>query len=145
MYRYDVILDSQCGCIIESEYGAETMFKKFGENELEANISTERTIKKSLRCAFCSAAITDADEKIHRQGAHAHVCTNPLGQTYRIGCFQEAPGCMSVGTPTGEHTWFSGHLWTIALCRKCRDHLGWQFKSNAGSFYGLILDKLIEQ
>lgn len=121
------------------------MFKKFGENEFETDISTERTTKKRLCCAFCSAAITDYGEKIPRQGSHAHVCTNPVGQTYRIGCFKEAPGCVSVGTATADHTWFTGYLWKIVLCSRCRDHLGWQFESYAERFYGLILEKLVER
>ncbi len=95
-------------------------------------------------CRLCSAAITLPKNIIEVNGKHRHTFTNPAGNVFTIGCFSIADGCMSYGEPTAEYTWFSGFNWCYALCSACYSHLGWHYESIDNGFYGLILDKLIE-
>lgn len=95
-------------------------------------------------CANCRTGITSLRHVIEKNGRHQHNFINPDGIFYCLGCFAEAPGCRNIGRSCLDHTWFSGFGWRISLCGKCRDHLGWFYQSAAGgSFFGLILDKLI--
>ncbi len=99
----------------------------------------------AILCAFCLLTVTSEAERITVQGRHRHQCTNPAGITFRIGCFQRAPGCRTIGQPASEHTWFPGHAWQVAICADCRTHLGWRFATPGRSsvFFGLILAHLV--
>jgi hypothetical protein len=98
----------------------------------------------ALRCARCGHAITSRKARIVAAGRHEHTCLNPGGFVYRIGCFKRAPGCSVHGEPSPEWSWFEGYLWQVAQCDGCGDHAGWHFGSSGGSFFGLIVDKLID-
>jgi hypothetical protein len=37
-----------------------------------------------------------------------------------------------------------GYRWQLAYCRGCAAHLGWGFVGGAGRFFGLILERLID-
>lgn len=121
------------------------MFKKFNESEIQSNHAEQSLRESGFYCAACLNYITRAEEKIRKQGAHQHVCTNPANRTFRIGCFREARGCTIVGHPTGEHTWFPGYAWAVALCGKCGEHLGWKFTALDDDFHGIILSKVLEK
>jgi hypothetical protein len=100
-----------------------------------------------LVCAACAHPITRADARIAVDGAHEHTEVNPTGWVYRFGCFTDAPGCRADGVPSKQATWFAGHWWYRQACAGCGEHLGWLFFSDAPdseSFYGLILDRLVE-
>ena len=100
--------------------------------------------KRSLRCAACRQRVTEDRSAIVMAGGHEHTRTNPLGLTFHIGCYRDAPGCREIGEASGEHTWFAGYNWRIALCAACHAHLGWGFRSGDGDhFFGLILPRLI--
>jgi len=47
-----------------------------------------------------------------------------------------------ISDTTTEFTWFNGYAWRIAVCAKCRQHLGWRFESPQDYFHGLILNQL---
>lgn len=96
-----------------------------------------------LRCAVCGSRITSRRESLAVNGAAEHVFANPFGYVFRIGCFKQAPGCGRMGDYTPEHSWFSGYGWCFALCASCRTHLGWHYRSEESSFFGLILDNLV--
>lgn len=100
-----------------------------------------------LRCHACLFPITDEKQRMAMDGTHQHTFFNPNGHVFHIGCFRRAPGCAAVGIPSGEFTWFAGHLWQIALCAGCRLHLGWRFAhtSDSTSFWGLILNRLVSK
>lgn len=95
-----------------------------------------------LRCRACGHAITEDAERVSVSGSHVHTRSNPAGIQFCFGCFQAAPGCASVGPPTGEYTWFPGCRWRIAVCSSCGDHLGWSF-TGGQRFFGLILARLV--
>ncbi len=98
-----------------------------------------------LCCSACGAAITSAEVRSEQAGRHEHLCANPEGVLFRIGCFAQAPGCVPFGRPTSRWTWFPGYRWQVALCARCGVHLGWRFRDGGGSsFFGLILDLLVE-
>jgi len=96
-----------------------------------------------LACAACGEPVTTGAARVDRSGAHAHTFTNPHGLVFRIGCFEQAPGCVTASEPSTLFTWFPGHAWQVAACRACAGHLGWLF-SGKDRFFGLILDRLVE-
>ena len=97
-----------------------------------------------IRCRQCHLIITRKTEQIEVNGAHHHVCTNPHGVVFEIGCFKTAEGCSPVGPSSNEWSWFPGFSWKVAVCRRCLIHLGWLFASPAPNrFYGFILNRLI--
>jgi hypothetical protein len=97
-----------------------------------------------LLCRACLHPIARPEDRISVQGRHVHTFANPHGILFEIGCFQNAPGCGTVGPASDEFTWFSGHRWRVCLCAACLAHLGWAFLAAANAFYGLIIDRLIE-
>jgi len=97
-----------------------------------------------LFCFRCHQVITDQGKCITIQGAHTHRFVNPAAINYLFGCFSEAIGCSVTGTPSNEHTWFSGYTWQIASCSNCGNHLGWFFIGEA-PFYGLILNRMVSK
>ena len=101
--------------------------------------------RRRLCCAACRTPITEAAHRSLQAGRHEHVCSNPEGVRFRIGCFAAAPGCVMIGRPTSHWTWFAGYRWRVALCGRCGAHLGWQFRDGAGDgFFGLIVERLVE-
>ncbi len=100
--------------------------------------------RQSLICVNCGQIITSNAERISVQSAHEHHCINPAGIEFHIACFSAAPGCISVGAASAEHSWFQGYSWRISVCSNCHQHLGWRFH-RSDSFYGLIVDRLRDQ
>ena len=97
-----------------------------------------------LVCAQCLHIITNPANRVSVDGTHLHTFANPHGIVFEIGCFGAAPGCGTAGPATDDFSWFKGYEWKIAFCRRCLSHLGWQFISGSGFFYGLIIDRLVE-
>ena len=100
--------------------------------------------KRSIKCRFCQNEITTHDKRIKINGSYVHKFINPSGIMYEIGCFGSASGCLVIGNPTREFTWFPGYSWSFAVCSKCHSHMGWLYQSNGSGFFGLILENLEE-
>ena len=108
---------------------------------------TERTADttgggEALRCAACDHPITERAYRSEMAGAHEHTFVNPGGFDYRIGCFAAAPGCAYQGATESAFSWFPGWSWQIAVCARCRTHLGWIYRLAHQQFHGLILAAL---
>lgn len=103
----------------------------------------ERSLGRALLCASCRHLVTTDRERIQMRDRHEHTCTNPHGFVYRVGCFREAPGCVAVGAPEHDFSWFPGYAWQVVLCRRCHAHLGWLFRAGGERFHGLVLDRLV--
>ncbi len=106
---------------------------------------TSETASRNVRwyhCARCDTPVTPEDAAINVAGSHEHTFTNPNAHTFHVGCFTVAPGTSPVSADTLEHTWFPGYAWAIVVCRSCSTHLGWRFRGDAGTFHGLILDRI---
>ena len=121
----------------KSDFQTEALPETIHEDEQEQKES------KKLYCRQCKQHITDIDLTILINGAYTHTFKNPAGYVYTINCYQSAEGCMILGTPTDEHTWFPGYRWQIVLCQSCQVQLGWLF-SNSAQFYALIEDRLTQ-
>ncbi len=105
---------------------------------------TEEKEEKFILCKQCENKITLPNKQIEVGGLVEHTFLNPGGHVFRIGCFFEAEGCLAVGVPTAEWTWFEGFEWQVAICNQCNSHLGWFYRSKDDrNFFGLILDLLI--
>ena len=96
-----------------------------------------------FRCRKCLHVITNASQRRDVAGRHEHLRLNPSAFAFIFGCFSAAPGCVVSGEPTEEATWFPGCRWQYAHCGQCLTHLGWAF-TGADSFFGLLLDRLVE-
>lgn len=100
--------------------------------------------EKNILCGLCGHAITSVPEIIDINHSHKHTFANPHGIVFEIGCFRSAGGCIQIGPESADWSWFTGFTWRIAICTKCRTHLGWHFTSSEGKdFFGLILDRLL--
>jgi hypothetical protein len=99
--------------------------------------------KRVLICARCSHEITTEEARVVRGGAHRHSRINPKGWVHEFGCFALAPGCRAEGEATTFFTWFPGYAWRLALCASCTTHLGWRFDGELGSFFGLLIDRVV--
>ena len=106
--------------------------------------AVDREPGRGIYCRFCLQGITTAAERVSQSGAHRHTFANPHGMVFEIGCFRRAPGCRTQGEATREFSWFSGYAWRLALCGRCLNHLGWRFQDRSDSFFGLIINHLIE-
>ncbi len=104
----------------------------------------EVTDPKALLCRTCGQPVTRARDRISVNGQHQHALFNPMGILFEVGCFAVAPGCRFDRPFTQTFTWFPGYAWRFAMCRQCGVHLGWEYRSEADGFVGLILTELIE-
>lgn len=112
--------------------------------ELIEKIFVSEKEKNIILCRSCRNKISSIDEMIKIDGRHKHSFKNPAGIVYHIACYLNARGCLVVGNSTYEYTWFPGFRWSLALCSQCFSHLGWFFEATSESFFGLILDNLVE-
>lgn len=92
-----------------------------------------------VRCRSCGHAITRPGAATEVLGAHEHTFRNPAGYSFHVLCFDEAPGCLTLGPATLAATWFPGYAWALAVCGGCHEHLGWSY----GAFFGLIATRLL--
>jgi len=106
------------------------------------NIVTHPEDEKFLYCVACHHPITRPTDRIVMNEHHEHVFANPHGYIYQIGCFAQATGCVVVGQPSSQFSWFPGYSWQVALCKQCWTMLGWAFRTNESLFWGLIVNKL---
>jgi hypothetical protein len=100
--------------------------------------------KDLLCCVECHYPITRKTDRIAVNEEHRHVFANPHGYIYRIGCFGQAAGCVAIGGESSQFTWFPGYTWRVVLCGQCLTLLGWSFRGKESLFFGLIVDKLVE-
>ena len=94
-----------------------------------------------LCCARCGHVITHERHRSTLNGRHTHTRLNPAGVVFHFGCFAQAEGCLVLGPPTAEASWFPGYVWEFAFCGACQTHLGWAFHGES-DFFGLVLDRL---
>ena len=101
---------------------------------------------RRLLCSVCEEPITAEGFRTSIAGSHLHTRTNPAGQTFEFGCFQEAPGAVCHGAATTEFSWFVGYSWVFALCKGCGEQLGWRFSGgDPPQFHGLICECLVPE
>jgi hypothetical protein len=112
------------------------------EEILRSRRKEGRREEENLYCFVCGRIVTQARYRISVDGTHRHSFTNPGGYRFEIGCFREAQGCEQTGEFTDFYSWFTGYAWRYAMCRSCRVHLGWVYKGEGDSFFGLVLDRL---
>jgi hypothetical protein len=98
-------------------------------------------IDAPLSCRACGATLTFERFAIAPNGEHEHVCANPAGVMFVIRCFSHGESTLVVGEPTLAATWFPGYAWRIALCARCRTHVGWHF-TGPSELYGFIKSAL---
>lgn len=122
--------------------------KAEGSQDSKIRIKTEKKFglpeESLILCRNCGNTITFPEHIISVNGQHQHTFTNPAGITYEIGCFSSAEGCIMYGEPTAEHSWFKDFTWSFTICSNCLVHLGWFYLSGSESFFGLIVDRLVD-
>ncbi len=129
--------------------GPYLLFKPSGrrapDRRTDADVEEDESPERSIRCRACGSEVTASRYSTERAGGHRHAFFNPHGLLFEIGLFSQAPGCLVAGRPTDEFTWFPGYLWRHALCAGCGAHLGWRFDSGDDGFFGLVLNRLVEE
>lgn len=93
-------------------------------------------------CVNCHQTVAREQERAWVQGASEHSFVNPSGIKFEILLFEKAHGCLNVGMPTLEHTWFPGCAWSYCVCGRCRSHLGW-FYTGARAFVAMIRGRIV--
>lgn len=125
----------------------EKELKKLSDNtdsELEPEVKSKTELKPDdWLCIVCSKKITSDKERFEYNSATEFQFVNPEGYNFDIITFLNADGCLEMGEPTMEFTWFPGHTWSFAVCSRCSNHLGWKYRGKY-SFYGLIKSRLIK-
>lgn len=111
--------------------------------------SIEQIMEDSLHsgdlfiCRCCNQAITSEGQSTEIGKSHYFRFTNPLGVSFNIACFRNAPGCSLMGNATVDNSWFAGYRWQIAVCAECQEHLGWYYQNlKQRYFFGLIPERL---
>ena len=99
---------------------------------------------RGVLCSLCGHVITKPEHKFAINGQYRFSFTNPGGIQFEIVCYSQAPGCNVSTESSLANTWFPGFSWSIATCSECKLHLGWMYHSVNHSFYGLILNRIIE-
>jgi hypothetical protein len=112
------------------------------KEQIETGRETTTPPDDALRCAACDHRITEHAYRSETGGTHEHTFVNPAGFTFRIGCFVAAPGCKHIGSTSDAFSWFPGWTWQVAICGRCRAHVGWIFRCAGEQFHGLILAAL---
>jgi hypothetical protein len=97
-----------------------------------------------LVCASCGYLVTTVAEMVDTRGRHHHDFPY-YGGIVRLGCYRNAPGCVGVERISDGYSWFRGYSWQIQLCRNCYTQLGWKYRSQDDSFYGLVFKLLREE
>lgn len=83
-----------------------------------------------LSCSSCSAPLSALASLVAMsdEGPGGAYC-NPAGLVHDVLTVGEVfPNAVALeGDPSSEFSWFPGFAWTVAVCVRCRQHLGWQF------------------
>lgn len=100
-----------------------------------------------LLCRECALPVADPRE-VFKLGEGPQLYLNPHGILHEVVLVRAARNLLFVGDATLEHTWFAGWAWRIALCARCRSHLGWRYEAaDARSppvFFGLRRAAIME-
>jgi hypothetical protein len=112
------------------------------ELEQEVKVKTELQPDDWL-CIVCNKKITSDKERFEYNYQSEFQFINPSGFYFDILTFYDADGCKEMGEPTKDFTWFEGHSWSFAVCRRCSNHLGWKYEGKY-SFYGLIKSRMVK-
>jgi hypothetical protein len=107
--------------------------------EIDVNEDIDFEPEKTVRCRSCEQEVTKPSLAIQ---PHEHTFRNPVGISFQIALYSDAPGAMDFGEPTMEATWFPKYAWSSAHCAQCKNHLGWWFHG-PNKFAGLITNRLI--
>jgi len=84
-----------------------------------------------LSCDKCSTIVADKNDlfSLSKRGPmDAYV--NPQGHVHETVTFYKAQNISLHGRSSTEYSWFPGYAWTVAICKRCRNHLGWKFKAS---------------
>ena len=111
--------------------------KKDGEKDDETKKRQKNTESICLSCSSCSAPLSALASLVAMsdEGAGGAYC-NPAGLVHDVLTVGEVfPNAVALeGEPSAEFSWFPGFAWTVAVCVRCRQHLGWQFTPEAPTF-----------
>ena len=81
-----------------------------------------------MSCGRCQLRICHHEQLFHMSAeGPVSAFVNPGGVVHETATFYKATNLALVGSKSEEHSWFPGYAWTIAVCARCRGHIGWRF------------------
>ena len=103
----------------------------------QPTLDDDERVERVVRCRACEHTVAKLGDRVTIGAGDLHTFVNPQGQVFELVCFSHAAGAVASGKPSLEFTWFPGHAWRYARCRRCGVQLGWRFEGPA-LFWGLI-------
>ena len=107
----------------------------------------EEAPEHAVVCRRCGQPISSSRHRFSfRASSSIQVFPNPQGMMMKICTFRAAHDLALRSVPTDAFTWFEGYAWTVAVCGRCEEHLGWRYDAVGGSvparFYGFLVDRV---
>ncbi|XP_026466824.1 protein cereblon-like [Ctenocephalides felis] len=105
----------------------------------------------SLCCKNCQSKIAKTSDlfAMSNDGIQSHYC-NPEGWIHETFTVMRASEVRLHGHKSTRASWFPGYAWTIALCKSCNQHVGWQFTATEknlrpSKFWGLCRTSITQK
>eukprot|EP00045_Choanoeca_perplexa_P000530 m.14875 g.14875 ORF g.14875 m.14875 type:complete len:365 (-) comp10365_c0_seq1:77-1171(-) len=95
--------------------------------QIVTHLRRTRLRTHNLACKHCDLVLTSSDQVFELRSSHlVGNYVNPEGYQHEILTTYTATVVL-VGEPSLLHTWFNGYAWTIAVCPRCGEHVGWRY------------------
>jgi hypothetical protein len=102
-----------------------------GTDSLSAGTNGGRS--KAYKCSVCKSVISYSNRLVAVLGKKWHRMKYSAGDAFcELFTFSSCPGALNIGDPNEGYSWFPGYVWSLALCRRCGNHLGWHYKAGPG-------------
>jgi len=128
--------------LFQATLGAEAGTVELAEPALQNRPrSSEGDLANDWLCVACLNRVASETDRYLHEGKSEFSFKNPEGIRFNILTFSRTLGCLEIGVPTLEHTWFAGHAWSFCVCDRCHMHLGWYY-AGPSDFAALICDRI---
>jgi cereblon len=104
--------------------------ESFGSNRHEQPArKTTQDPASWLVCSNCQARVVREDWLFENQSDVPLIFSNPHGRAFFLLLASRAHGMIFHPNFTTQYSWFPGYAWSIGVCCRCRQHLGWAYRA----------------